>query len=287
VRIGFEVPGEAREVDVAFSPNRQTLGTAPELGLLGRLVVTPCLLEPFRNPPTPTQTRNCLLKLFLIQAEVQREAKRNEERLPEDQLPRLWILASSASERLLQGFRAQPDTENWLTGIYVLGDFLRAAIIAISQLPATPETLWLRILGKGETQQQAIAELAALPRENPLRSTTLELLFNWRITMESREDLDEEDRAVIMQLTPLYRQQLNEALEQGMQQGLQQGLQQGIEAERRTTIANLLRARFDSLDDSLVAIVDSIIQLPTEDYTRLLLQLPALSREELLARFQP
>jgi hypothetical protein len=279
VRVGLEVPGEAREVDVAFSPNPERLGTAPELGLLSRLVTTPCLLEPFRNQPSPTEVRNCLLKLLLIQAEVQREARRNETRLPEDQLPRLWILASSASDRLLSGFRAQADEENGLTGMYFLGDFLRAAVIAINQLPITPETLWLRLLGKGATQQQAIAELAALPRDNSLRATTLELLFNWRITIESRPDLDEDDQAVIMQLTPLYREQLDEALAQG--------LQQGVAAERRTTITNLLSARFGALDEPLTAIASTIIQLSAEDYTRLLLQLPSLSREELLTQFQP
>ena len=68
--MGFEVPGEAREVDVAFYPHPQSLGTAPELELLGRLVMTPCLLEPFRNQPTPSEVQHCLLKLFLIQAEV-------------------------------------------------------------------------------------------------------------------------------------------------------------------------------------------------------------------------
>jgi hypothetical protein len=40
------------------------------------------------------------------------------------------------------------------------------------------------------------------------------------------------------------------------------------------------------LDEPLLAIANAIIQLSAEDYTRLLLQLPALSREELLAQFQ-
>ncbi|NJM65268.1 MAG: hypothetical protein HC851_06135 [Acaryochloris sp. RU_4_1] len=47
-------------------------------------------------------------------------------------------------------------------------------------LPCTPETLWLRILGKGVTRQQAIAELTSMPREDSQRSTTLALLANWR-----------------------------------------------------------------------------------------------------------
>ncbi|WP_196521170.1 hypothetical protein [Nostoc sp. WHI] len=65
---------------------------------------------------------------------------------------------------------------NWLTGVYCLPKYLRTAIVAIHQLPRTTETLWLRILGKGKVQQQAIDELEALSEDEPLRARALELL---------------------------------------------------------------------------------------------------------------
>lgn len=37
-------------------------------------------------------------------------------------------------------------------------------MILLNQLPPTPKTLWLRLLGKGATQQQAIQEVLALPK---------------------------------------------------------------------------------------------------------------------------
>lgn len=286
VDVGREVPGEARQVDVLFSPAPQSTANAQILGLLGRFAASPCLLEPFRNQPTPTEVRDCLLKLFLTQAEIQRQARRNDERVQEDHLPRLWILASSASQTLLNGFRGKPDQENWPQGVYFLGDFLRAAVVAINHLPRTEETLWLRILGKGATQQQAIAQLVALPRENSLRNCTLELLANWRINIESTGNLDEEDRALIMQLLPAYVQWREETLREGRQEGMQAGMQVGVQTERRTTLESLLRLRFGSLDDQLSAIIEPLVQLSTEDYARLLLQLSNLSREELLARFE-
>ena len=198
VTIGKEVPGEARQVDVFFAPTSQSAANWEPLGLLGQFAATACLLEPFRNQPSPTEVRDCLLKLFLIHAELQRQARRSDERVQEDRLPRLWILASSASEALLNSFRVQLDQENWGQGVYFLADSLRTAIVSINQLPVTPNTLWLRILGKGRVQQQAIQELAALPRENALRARALDLLFSWSISIEGREDLDEEDRALIM-----------------------------------------------------------------------------------------
>jgi hypothetical protein len=197
-------------------------------------------------------------------------------------LPRLWILSPTASATLLDGFRARLDEENWGRGVYFLGEFLRTAIVAIHQLPRTEETLWLRILGKGTTQQQAIEELLALPREQPLRSNALDLLTNIRVNLEASENLDEEGRELFMNLSPLYLQRLEEAGQQGIQQGRQQGIQEGIQTERRATIENLLRVRFGSLDEALATIVEPMLELPPEEFTLLLLQ---LSREELLARF--
>jgi hypothetical protein len=65
VQLNLEVPGESRFVDVWFMPNAGSGFDGSSLGLLGQLVITPCLIEPFRNPPTSAQIRNCPLKLLL------------------------------------------------------------------------------------------------------------------------------------------------------------------------------------------------------------------------------
>jgi Domain of unknown function (DUF4351) len=218
VTIGKELLGEARQIDVWFVPNPQS-GAGHDLGLLGRLSKTPCLLEPYRNPPKPSEVRDCLLKLFLTQSDVQRQAKRDDNRVDEETLPRLWVLASSASDNLMRGFRAETDEQNWGTGIYFLADSIRAAIIAINQLPETQDTMWLRLLGKGRTQAQAIRELIDLSRDNPLRSRALELLASWRITIEIGERIDTEAQELIMQLSPAYIQWREETLQEGRQEG--------------------------------------------------------------------
>ena len=58
----------------------------------------------------------------------------------------------------------------------------------------------------------------------------------------------------------------------------------GMQLERQAVIENMLKVRFGEVDEPLNAIISELLELPVEDYTRLLLQ---LSREELLARFQP
>ncbi len=144
---------------------------------MGLLATNPSLFEPFRNPATPNEICNCLLKLLEVRGEFQRQANRKKKRLNEEDVPKLWVLTPTAPATTLEGFGAKPD-ENWREGIYFLPSYLRTAVVIIHQLPRTPETLWLRILGKGTVQQQAIDELEALPADNPLRSNALELLFN-------------------------------------------------------------------------------------------------------------
>jgi Domain of unknown function (DUF4351) len=233
VTIGKELLGEARQIDVWFVPNPQSAADG-ELGLLRHLIKTPCLLEPYRSPPKPSEIRDCLLKLFLTHSESQRQAKRDNTRLDEATLPRLWVLASSASENLLQSFSTHADEQHWGTGIYFLGDAFRAAIIAINQLPETQETLWLRLLGKGSTQEQAIRELIALSRKNPFRSRALELLASWRITIETSELIDAETQELIMQLSPAYIKWREETLQEGRQEGRQEG-------EARLVLRQLIR----------------------------------------------
>lgn len=277
VETSRKVSGEVREIDVLFVPAPQSTANAEVLGLLGRFASSSCLIEPFRNPATPMEIRSCLSKLFDVYAELERQANRNNTRLQEIDLPRLWILSPTASVTILEGFRAKLDEENWLQGVYFLGELLKTAIVVIHQLPRTEETLWLRLLGKERVQKQAIAEVRTLPQEHPLRSNALLLLSNLLANLQNTETLDEEDRELIMELSPLVLQWQEEATQQGIQQGIQQ--------ERRSMIENLLRFRFGSLDDELTAIIEPWVGLPTEEFTNLVMQLSQLSREELLSRF--
>ncbi|NJN13462.1 MAG: hypothetical protein HC836_48925 [Richelia sp. RM2_1_2] len=271
VQVARQVAGEVREIDVWFSPN-QSVDTieASRLGLLGRFAATPAILEPFRNAATPTEICSCLLKLLEVRGEYERDAKRDKQQLTESSLPMLWILSPTASESLLEGFAALNDERNWGNGIYFLPRYLRTAIVAIHQLPKTRETLWLRILGKGKVQSTAIDELEALPEDEPLRTRALELLYSLKTTLEVSQNIDEEDRELIMRLSPLYTQRLEEAEQRGE-----------IKGEIKV-VESLLKTRFGSLDEELSTIIEPLLSLPTEEFTPLLLQ---LSREELLQRF--
>ncbi|MDB9313072.1 hypothetical protein PN462_08160 [Spirulina sp. CS-785/01] len=179
--------------------------------------------------------------------------------------------------------------ENGTSGVYFLPESLHTGIIVIHQLPVTSETLWLRILGRGRVQQRAIEELQAMSPNHPHRENTLELVYNLLAQLQMRrsenEPLDTEEEELIMQLSPVYLQRLEEATQKGVEQGIEQGIEQGrqaIQQERRATAERLLQMRFNSIDPQMRNIIDSVITLPSQEFIPLLLQ---LSREELLNRF--
>jgi hypothetical protein len=121
----------------------------------------------------------------------------------------------------------------------------------------------------GDRLCTAINELTALPENNPLRVNALELLYNLRVILEANQNLDPEDKELIMELSPLYLERLDTALQSGVQQGIQRGRQQG----ERFVVENLLRVRFGNLDEELLSIIEPLLELPPKEFTRLLLQL--------------
>jgi len=282
VEISHEVSPEVRQVDVWFVPTAPltlTQETTSARGLLGRLASTACLLEPFSNPPKEMEVRNCLLKLFAIFSQFQRQVKQNKNTLKEGDLPRLWILSPSFSQARLDGFGAKLKLQqNWPEGVYFLAPSLRTALVAINQLPVTKQTLWLRVLGNGDTQRQAVHELERLPKGQPIREKILELMARWHVSLQKSENLTEEAQELLMNLSSAYLQWREETLQEGRQEGSLEG--------QRLILQNLLEGRFSLLDQELSDLIPMIMELPVTERTQLLLNLSNLSREELLEQFQ-
>lgn len=265
-----KVKSEVQEIDVWFEPSPATPSAEFPLGLLGKMAANSCLLEPFRNPPTEVEIRSCLLKLYAVHGDILRTAKRTNITISEVELPCLWILTPTFSERMLQGFGATE--QDWGKGVYFLSPFLKTGIVVIHQLSVNEDTLWLRVLGKGSTQKRAVEELVELPSNNPFRENLLEILANWRNNLELRDNVSNEEQEVIMNLSPAYLKQREEWKQEGTLEG------------QLSLIASLLEGRFGTLDSELSAIVEQIGQLPLSERTQLLLSLANLSRSELLER---
>ncbi len=268
VYLNYEIQGVSRYADIYFTPTT----VHQNLGLLTQMTTKACLLEPFRKQPSKVEIRQCMLKLFALHGELIRQANKNTPKnsLPENALPSLWIITTSASDNLLNFFNAELKLSQWGEGVYFFNQGFRSAIVVADRLPTTPDTLWLRILGKEKTQQQAIDEIMAFPKGNALRSNVLELLSTWHINLETKKRLTTNDKELLMNLSPAYEKWREETLQQGVKQA------------QRVFVKSWLRSRFGKIDKVLSPVVEPLVQLPLEESARLL---PRLSREELLARF--
>jgi hypothetical protein len=150
---------------------------------------------------------------------------------------------------------------------------IRSAIVAINQLPKTPDTLLLRLLGKGVTQQQAIDEIRAFPADSALRNYVEGLLYRWNICIESQETLlTTDDKELLMNISEIVKERQDKILQDGIRQGIKRG---------QEIVENLLTLRFGGIDEGLSRVIKRLVQLPPQESSRLILQ---SSREELLAK---
>ncbi|MEA5471675.1 hypothetical protein [Spirulina sp. 06S082] len=177
VETSKEIHSEGRQIDLLFTPSSTKTEHRKNLGLLGRLTTTPALFEPFRNPIAQSDVRTCMMKLFVLLAELEREENRTKIPVGDREIPKLWILTPTASTNFLKSFSAVPSSKEDEQGIYYLSASWNTAIIVIHQLPKTTETLWLRLLGRGNVQKQAVKELEALPKENLLRKNVIQFFY--------------------------------------------------------------------------------------------------------------
>jgi hypothetical protein len=147
VQTSLKISGEVREVDVYFIPDPQ-LPPIQELGILAECAKTTVIFEPFRNSVKVPQIRACMSKLYDLHSYLIREAKRQSQpELGDDLLPNLWILTPTLSAQILEGLGAKLELDKWGEGVYLLSPTLKTGIIVIHQLPQTPTTLWVRLLG--------------------------------------------------------------------------------------------------------------------------------------------
>jgi hypothetical protein len=243
VQRSYEIPGEAKHADIWFIPNSDT-PLNQDLGLLGQLLTTPCILEPFSGAPKRQEVKTCLLKLLWVQEDQQRR------QVPAENLAQLWILASRMDAPVIAGFGGQPHSD-WPQGVYFTPVELSMAFVVINQLPVTPDTLWIRLLGRGKTLEEAITELLALPKGDNRRSQTLKLLANWRVSLQLKNPQDEEERELMATLSQAYLD--------WEQQTEQRGEQRGAQREAVALILGQLTHRFGTLPASVAA---QIGQLP-------------------------
>ncbi|PSB52173.1 hypothetical protein [Chamaesiphon polymorphus] len=73
----------------------------------------------------------------------------------------------------------------------------------------------MRILGRENVQIRAIAEIVRLPADSPYLQNALELFSNLKIVLENKQNKATEETELIMNLSPLYLEQIDIATKKG------------------------------------------------------------------------
>jgi hypothetical protein len=250
-------------VDVWFVPkSRQPVA---ELGMLGRMVVSPSLLEVFRNPIGEDDLFGCIEKLCKVRGELKREAKREKRKVLADDLPYLWLIVPTASAKTLAGCHAEPRSD-WPDGFFCWGETLRIGFVLIHRLPVVPETLFLRLLGRDAVQRQAVEELVQWP-EQPLKNFIFDKITKYQIMLKSSRTLSKEDQEIMVNIEPIYEAWVHEKR------------QEGREESDLASLKAMLIFKFGTIDPELEALIPKLLLL---DPLARIQQIMTLSREALL-----
>ena len=244
VQRSLEIPGEAKWVDLWFVPCAEVQASRCPPDLLGQIAQRPCLLEPYRNPPSSGEVRSCVLKLLWVQEELRRKAQQQKQSLTSGDFPLLWILATSVSKPVLREFGAEP-CEGWVDGIYFSDPGFGTVFVSINELPSTRETLLLRILGRGQTHRQAISEVLSLSVVDAQRLPLLRILGNWKVTLELSE-IEPEERESMMVLSQAFLE-----WEQATER-------RGIEQGEKTLVLRLLTRKIGRVSPDAIAQIQSL-----------------------------
>jgi hypothetical protein len=183
VMVSPEVVGEAEIVDILFEPTPNK--SRSNLGLLGELLFDPTLIAPFRSSPTFWDLREPMRHLISWQVEgdggllpMNETPHKPLETDHDDDDPhkRSLIIVPSLRRKYLSGYGAKP-SDLKIPGVYECPPAFGITIVIAHELPREDSTLLLRLMGRGRTQREAIADL--IQGDSPLRSIALAQFQQW------------------------------------------------------------------------------------------------------------
>jgi hypothetical protein len=139
-------------------------------GLLGRMALSACAIEAFVDTPGPFDVDHCFARALFL------GAKRRVSH-------RLWVIAPGAPRTAIEAWALRM-RRGWPRGVYMAAAPARLAVVVLSQLPRTPDTLLLRLMGSGSLLREAVSDARALPASSWERAIVDDVL------LQMKRDLD-------------------------------------------------------------------------------------------------
>jgi hypothetical protein len=235
-----EVLPEVQAIDIAFEPSGVPL---PErLGLLGQMARAACMLEPYSEAPSEHDLADCVLRQLAWHRE--RLRKTAPEERPGLPRPWLWVLSAQPLKKMLGRFgfvapsEAPEGDEPWPTGFYLLAPAHRVGLVLLPDLPRQPQTLLLRMMGRGGTRAGAIEDAFALPDDDPRKTMIAQLVMRLRIELPT--NLFQQEGLMSTQAASLYDQFISNLKQEGRVEGRMEGRMEG----RKQDLRRILERRF-------------------------------------------
>lgn len=218
---------DTQRADLLFVPRHRP---PRAWGLLGRIARRPATFEHFSAAPDVDEALACLRKLLTWRHLRAREKRRAD--------ATAWMLCAATPVTLLRALDLRA-TPRWPRGIYGTGIPLR--VIALDELPRTPDTALLRLLGSDALRHDATRELDAAGDAVPHLDEVRGLL----VQFAQPRSPTEEDDAMAVDLSRYHAWK-----EQNRAEGRAEGLAHGrilgaVEARLRRALTDDELARFE------------------------------------------
>lgn len=241
-------------IDATFEPRPGV--RVPELGLLDRMgALGPGMIEYYSSTVRSGSFETCLRKRLDYAHERQVTAAR--QALAEPASPRLWIVSTGHPRKALADYEARP-MDGWPAGCFHTRAVDRAHLVVLRDLPETPDTLALRLFGRGRTLQRALEELAALPAEHLLRRRLQPVMLAFQNQIV--QDIGRfQAMNVLDRVHSVYDEWHREAVESGRRAGHKEGRKEGRKAGHKEgrregqeqVLCKLLTQRFGPLPEDI------------------------------------
>jgi hypothetical protein len=259
---------EKLEIDLMFVSDLKNPAWATEdLGVFDRLMTVhpTVVVEHYSGYLKTDHVLRCISRIDFYVAGEQKEAEKLGKRLSKDQKPFTWIIATACSAAILRSFGAVRDKALG-PGIYRFVSGLRIGLVMVRELPETPETMWLRALGKDQILLEAFADIRSLPETKRERNDIVEVCIKHfkYLSEKSTTGLsgEEEDFMKTMQeIDIMYQAEMSRARSEGQQIGQQVGRQEGRQEGRHALILRQLNRRVGPI---AIDLQEKIKALPLE-----------------------
>lgn len=264
VSLQHAISADPQYIDVVSEPDPARAHERHRLGLLGRMTEELCALEPYHQPPGEEEVFACVRKQVTWHHLLTKKARAADADAPMARFPLQWVLSAGRPARVLEAFEMTPLGGEWPDGVYTAVRWLRLRLVVVSELPRTPETLLLRLLGAGATLREAMRELLALPPDawERLALVPLFLKFRFELPQDPSQRTPEEEELIVTGQEYVDRI-LNEGERKGRSAGMEAVLTHLVERRLTRPLSDAertaLRARIADLGGDQVS--DMVLDL--------------------------